>query len=95
MKRTFVNQVRHDEKVLELARRYVSMGYRVFADARGWEVPQVINGFRPDLLLIKDNSGMIIEVETSDSFSHDHLQIQAFDKFARFVRNVKFKVILI
>ncbi|MBI4456367.1 MAG: hypothetical protein HY644_10755 [Acidobacteria bacterium] len=95
MKRTFVNQARHDRKILELAKRYLSMGYHVFADARGWEVPETINGFRPDLLLIKDNSGVIIEVETSDSLPRDHLQLHAFDRFARIVRNVKFKVVLV
>lgn len=95
MKRSFVNQTRHDEKITELAKRYLSLGYRVFADARGWETPEAINGFRPDLLLIKGNSGVIIEVETSDSLKHDHLQLQAFDRFAKFVRNVKFKLILI
>ena len=95
MKRSFINQTRHDDKITELARRYLSLGYRVFADARGWDAPEAINGFRPDLLLIKENSGVIIEVETSDSLRHDHLQVEAFNKFARFVRNVKFKLILI
>ncbi|HEV8131202.1 MAG TPA: hypothetical protein VGQ81_08110 [Acidobacteriota bacterium] len=95
MKRSFINQTRHDEKILELAKRYLSLGYRVFADARGWDAPDAINGFRPDLLLIKGNSGVIIEVETTDSLPHDRLQVQAFDKFAKFVRNVKFKLILI
>lgn len=95
MKRTFANQARHDGKILELAKRYLSMGYRVFADLRGWDVPEAINGFRPDILLIKENTGVIIEVETSDSLGHDRLQLEAFRRFARIVRNVKFKVVLI
>ena len=95
MKRSFVNQTRHDDKVLELARRYLSLGYRVFADARGWEIPQAINGWRPDILLIQGNSGIIIEVETADSLAHDRLQLQAFDRISKLVRNVSFKLILI
>jgi hypothetical protein len=95
VKRSFVNQARHDGKILELAERYLSMGYRVFADLRGWDAPEAINGFRPDIVLIKENAGVIIEVETSDSLPCDRLQLQAFQRFAAMVRNVKFKVILL
>ena len=95
MKRSFANQARHDDKILQVAQRYLSLGYRVFADIRGWDAPDAINGYRPDILVIKGNTGVIIEVETADSLRQDLQQLHAFERFARLVRNVQFKLILV
>lgn len=95
MKRSFANQARHNRKILDLAQRYLSLGYQVLADARGWEIPLPINGFRPDLFLIKGNRGLIIEIETFDSFPNAYPQLEAFRRFAEMTRNISFRSLLI
>ena len=95
MKRSFSSQGRHDQKILQVAQRYLSMGYHVFADIRGWEAPEAVNGFRPDIVVIKGNNGLIIEVQTADSFRHDLPRLHAFRRFAELVRNVQFRLIML
>ncbi|MBK1987876.1 hypothetical protein A0J48_010050 [Sphaerospermopsis aphanizomenoides BCCUSP55] len=68
----------HDEKVKSLADKYTNEGFRVLVEPKKDELPELpfdLGNYLPDILAIKNESGLIIEVKTSLSrVSVDNLQ---------------------
>ncbi len=53
----------HQAKINELAEQYVREGYTVTREPSGIDLPFDLDGYRPDLIATKDNSGLIVEVK--------------------------------
>ncbi|MEH2182024.1 hypothetical protein [Nostoc sp.] len=68
----------YDEKVKSLAEKYESKGFRVFIEPKIDELPFDFGNYQPDIIAIKDGSGLVINVKTSLSrMSVDRLQALA------------------
>lgn len=93
MKRSRRSQTKHDTKVLSIARKLERQGFDVKADIRGYEQPDTIRGFRPDVVGTKGRQRKIHEVETSDSIdsARDQKQQRAFRQVADQSKNSTFK----
>ena len=67
-----------------MADRLKNQGYDVDADVDGYTQPSTINGYRPDVIAVKDGKTKIIEIETPDSVdsTRDKKQQNAFRKAA-------------
>jgi hypothetical protein len=68
----------HDEKVKSLADKYRSEGFRVLVEPKKHELPELpfdLGNYLPDIIAIKDELGLIIDIKTSLSrVSVDNLQ---------------------
>lgn len=84
MSRLTGSQSKHDVRVTIEARGYDSSGYDVWADVSGWPQPEIINGYRPDIIAKKGMYTSIVEVETPDSVdsTRDLAQRRAFREWA-------------
>jgi hypothetical protein len=70
---------RHDQKVRQQVLKLVGEGYQVKARMEGWfEPPDVINGYRPDIVARKGDDWIIIEVKKGDA---DWPKIAALEAF--------------
>ncbi|MEH2414818.1 hypothetical protein [Nostoc sp.] len=68
----------YDEKVKSLAEQYESQGFRVLFKPKTDELPFDLGNYQPDMIAIKDGSGLVISVKTSLSrVSVDRLQALA------------------
>ncbi|MBE9106986.1 hypothetical protein IQ229_19245, partial [Nostoc cf. edaphicum LEGE 07299] len=68
----------YDEKVKSLAEKYEIQGFRVLFKPKTDELPFDLGNYQPDIIAIKDGSGLVIEVKTSLSrMSVDRLQALA------------------
>ena len=84
MARSNKTKSKHDAKVSAEALHYDSKGYDVWADVSGCPQPEVINGYRPDVIAKKDGHTSVVEVETPDSVdsTRDLAQQKAFKEWA-------------
>lgn len=76
------NQTAHDMCVDKLARRLSLDGWMVEAHVSGWPKPAYIGEFIPDIYARRNDSTMIIEVETEDTIISDADQQDAFRRYA-------------
>jgi REase_AHJR-like len=68
----------YNEKVKSLAEKYESQGFRVFIEPKIDELPFDLGNYQPEMIAIKDGSGLVIEVKTNLSrVSVDRLQALA------------------
>ncbi len=68
----------YDEKVKSLAQKYESQGFYVLTGLKTDELPFDLGNYQPALIVIKDGSGLVIEVKNSLSrLSVDRLQVLA------------------
>lgn len=71
-------EILYHEKVKFLAQKYQSQGFHVLTGLQTDELPFDLGNYQPDLIAIKDGSGLVIEVKNSLSrLSVDRLQILA------------------
>ncbi|MEA5604022.1 hypothetical protein [Nostoc sp. UHCC 0252] len=71
-------EILYDEKVKSLAQKYESQGFHVLTGLQTDELPFDLGNYQPDLIAIKDGSGLVIEVKNSLSrLSVDRLQVLA------------------
>lgn len=93
MSRSRESQSKHDAKVLSIARKLERQGFDIKADIRGYEQPNTIRGFRPDVVGTKGSQRKIHEVETMDSVDNarDQKQQRAFRQAANQSKNSTFK----
>ena len=93
MSRSRKSQTKHDTKVRSIARKLERQGFDVKADIRGYEQPDTIRGFRPDVVGTKGRQRKIHEVETKDSMDtgRDKSQQRAFRQAADQSKNTTFK----
>jgi len=87
------NQTKHDAKVRSIARKLDRQGFDVKADIRGYEQPNTIRKFRPDVVGTKGRQRKIHEVETRDSVdsARDQKQQNAFKQAAKQSKDTTFK----
>jgi hypothetical protein len=65
----------HDEKIKSLAEKYESQGFRVLLKPKTDKFPFDLGNYQPEMIAIKDGSGLVIEVKTNLSrVSVDRLQ---------------------
>jgi hypothetical protein len=68
----------YNEKVKSLAEKYESQGFRVLLKPKADELPFYLGNYQPEMIAIKDGSGLVIEVKTNLSrVSVDRLQALA------------------
>ena len=82
-KRTKTGQKKHDESVLRSAEWYKKHGFITKADLPGWNKPEKIGGFIPDLIAKKGKKEIILEVETKNTDESDTDQQKAFKKYSK------------
>lgn len=71
-------KILYDEKIKSLAEKYESQGFRVLFKPKTDELPFDLGNYQPDIIAIKDGSGLIIEVKNSlNRLSVDRLQALA------------------
>lgn len=87
------SQTKHDAKVRSIARKLERQGFNVKADIRGYDKPDTIRGFRPDVIGEKGRQRKIHEIETKDSVdcARDKSQQKAFRQAAKRSKNTTFK----
>ncbi len=76
------NQTTHDTCVDRLARRLSLDGWMVEAHVSGWPKPANIGEFIPDIRARRNDSTMIIEVETDDTIISDADQQDVLRRYA-------------
>jgi len=91
--RTPTSQSQHDQEVKRLATEYQTRGYKVEADIKGFQRPQMIGKFIPDIKAKKGGQETIIEVETFDSVdsTRDLMQQDTFQSWSRQYKKRHFK----
>ncbi|MBN3927726.1 hypothetical protein [Nostoc sp. NMS4] len=71
-------KILYDEKVKSLAEKYESQGFRVVFKPKTDKLPFNLGNYQPDIIAIRDGSGLVIEVKTNLSrVSVDRLQALA------------------
>ena len=74
-------QLAHDSMVRVMAQHFITEGYAVSADIRGYSSPPLVNGHRPDVAVYSmGRLTIIVEVETESTYSspHTYSQFKAF-----------------
>ena len=70
---------RHDQEVRQQVLKLLGEGYHVKARMDGWfDPPDVINGYRPDIVAYKGTDWIIIEVKKAET---DWPKIAALEQF--------------
>lgn len=89
--RTILSAQRHDSVVAARASELARAGERVWADVEGYPKPQLISGYRPDIMA-NGTQNLISEVETSETYANTHTrhQLAAFAS----VQNYRLEVIV-
>jgi mRNA-degrading endonuclease RelE of RelBE toxin-antitoxin system len=65
----------HDQKVKSLADKYISEGFHVLIEPQKNELPLDLDGYLPDIIATKNESGLIIDVKNNrNQVSVNHLQ---------------------
>lgn len=85
------SRLKHDSLVIRHAVRLVSEGWAVKARVPDWyEEPEVIAGYRPDILAQKGDEFLIVEIKKGEV---DHPKIVALERFV--AENPRYKLQLI
>ena len=79
------SQSRHDAEVRRLAKSFEKRRYEVKADISGFQRPDTLGGYRPDVVAMKGTERRIIEIETPESVdsARDLKQQRAFKSAAK------------
>jgi len=93
MKQTLTQDLER-KKITELARHYSGLGYRVYAELRGFDTPEKFVDVRPDLVVKKGDETVIIEVKTGDSAKRAKDQIERLARYADKVPGTRFDLII-
>jgi hypothetical protein len=56
----------HDKKVDQLANYYEAQGYKVVIEPSQGELPDFLRGFHPDLIAIKPDGNIVVEVSSTN-----------------------------
>lgn len=81
----------HDDIVRTEALSLLSQGYSVQARLEGWfDSPDIINGYRPDIIARRGDQLLIVEVEKGET---DWPKISAFELYARSNPGVELRTI--
>lgn len=56
---------RETEKIQEVALEFERKGYTVFIEPSSGSIPFDLQNYRPDLIALKDNGGVVIEIKSS------------------------------
>ena len=93
MSRNSKTQSQHDQEVSRIAKGLEKRGFNVAADIAGYQKPDTIRGFRPDVFATKGKEKKIVEVETPDSVdsARDQKQQAAFRARAKASLNTTFR----
>ncbi len=76
MARSKTPQSQHNAEVARIAKRYEQQGFKVKADIPGFQKPDTIGGYRPDVVATQPGQRKIVEVETPDSVDGTRAQGQ-------------------
>jgi len=81
-------------KIAELIKQYESAGYQVFAEVPGYQRPDEIDRFVPDIVVRKGEQVIIIEVKTSDTLPEAKQAVKTFSDYAERIPNVRFDLVM-
>lgn len=85
------SRLNHDLLLIQAAVRLRSQGWNVHARIAEWfEEPEVINGYRPDIVAQKENEFLIVEVKKGEI---DHPKIVALTLFVQGHPNYSLEVL--
>jgi hypothetical protein len=93
MPRRKSSQSKHDREVRRTADSLKRRGFKVDADVPGYNRPDTIRGYRPDVVARKGWKRVIVEVETTDSANsaRDVKQQRAFRAAAKTAKHTSFR----
>jgi hypothetical protein len=94
MNRSMTEQKNHDNCVLKIAERWVDDGYIVFADLDGWNLPQEIEGYIPDVMAVKKGVARVCEIETENTLEEHKSQWEKFQKYSENIKGTSFWLFL-
>lgn len=79
------SQSRHDAAVRKIAKSFEKKHYFVKADIAGFQRPDTLGGYRPDVVAMKGRERKIVEIETPETVdsARDLHQQQAFKNAAK------------
>lgn len=87
-----LNAIQHDRAVRHYAIKMLAEGYEVKARVDGWfQEPETIRGYRPDIVALKDNTVLIVEIKKGDV---DWPKIQALTAFTSASPNFQLRLIV-
>lgn len=82
------------KKLRDLIKEYSSLGYEVFAEYKGFQKPEAIGGFTPDLILKKGDQTIIVEITTKSKLSSLAKKMEQLSRYAAENENVRFDIVL-
>lgn len=82
------------KKIAELARHYKALGYQVYAELHGFDIPGNVEDVRPDIVVRKGDETIIIEVKTRDSAKRDKHLIERLARYAERVPGARFDLVM-
>src|SRR5713226_7176364 len=86
-----ISIIEHDRAVRHYAVQMLAEGYDVRARVEGWfDEPDVISGYRPDIVACKGSSFVIVEIKKGEV---DWPKIKAFENFASERPEFQFRLI--
>ena len=93
MARTKDSQSKHDAEINKIAKNLKAKGFEVKADVPGFQKPENIGGYRPDVVAQRGSRRKIVEVETPDpvSSAREVKQCKAFRDEAKQDPNTTFQ----
>ena len=87
-------QSREYKKIVQLARDYSDQGYKVLANISGYDSPDLIGNWEPDIIILKDENIIIIEVTTSESRKENKEKIKYLAEYAKSHKNIQFDLVV-
>ena len=85
---------RERRKIVELASDYKAKGFEVSANVHGFESPRTIKGIKPDLVAIKGDEIIIVEVKTSASAKRSKETIEQLARYAKESPGTRFDLVI-
>lgn len=64
---------REQRKITDLAREYRQAGYTVILEPSGQDLPDFLEGHRPDLIAIGEEESVVVEVKSRETLPHSDL----------------------
>jgi REase_AHJR-like len=89
-----VRQSIEERKVASLARQYQERGYKVFANLKGYERPQRLGQYEPDLIVERGDERIVIEVVSGMTMKDQHQAIVDLARRAASEKGMRFDLVV-
>src|SRR5262245_2120567 len=84
-----------DDRLASLAKTYSAQGYSVTAQLQKYPTPNLIEGITPDLVAVKGDKIIIIEVKSLSALRSRRRQTLQLAEYVRRVPNARFDLVVV